>query len=243
MIDVKESSRMTEPAPIVEAAKASAAKPRVMPEAEPAATSERVHDVEAAPKVKAAVAEPPTERGSFTVENIAAKKSTTLEQCQTIGVSALRGTQQVAFEAPAAVIIGPADRGVCEKIFPCFAERTFVSYGEVKRYVMIVDSNIFVYMDSSDKSPPLYIISLDDMDLMKEDSNNPNFYSHTISPEANAGLPFANKSKESLETFLLLDSRGNIAFQFAFDKNEANGDVVDKFIDTDVSSKGAKKGS
>src|SRR5210317_2152234 len=79
-------------------------------------------------------------------------------------------------------------------------------------------------------SSPMYTIPITELDCLHEDPNNPSFYSHTISPEANPGLlgePFSNnKTKGSLDTILLLDGRGKIAFQLAFDRSEEGETVV-----------------
>lgn len=104
----------------------------------------------------------------------------------------------------------------------------------MKRYILVVTSKntIFVYADVTDPSP-LYIIELNGLIPKKEDSNHPDFYSHTISPEANTGLPFQNKSRESLDSVLLKRREGTkdkIAFQFAFDKNEAGKNASDEFV-------------
>lgn len=176
------------------------------------------------------------------------------EQSQPLDAETLRAGGRVAFEAPAAVIVGSVDRNICEKILPCFAERSFISFGEVRRYILVLDDgnkmakstygnprsvNIFVYTDINDPSP-LYTIPMSDLSPCKEDRDNPDFYSHTISPEANTGLPFENQSKESLETVLLKDRDGIIAFQLAFDKNEVGDDAVEKFLACITSCKGTK---
>ena len=103
----------------------------------------------------------------------------------------------------------------------------------MKRYILVTsNSTIFVYADVTDPSP-LYIIELKGLIPTKEDSNKPDFYSHTISPEANTGLPFQNKSRESLDSVLLKRREGTkdkIAFQFAFDKGEAGENASDEFV-------------
>ena len=143
---------------------------------------------------------------------------------------------KILFEAPAAVIIGQAEKSICQRMIPLlFDERSFLSYGECKRYILITNGTIFVYADITDPSP-LYTIELAYLIPKEEDSNNPEFYSHTISPEANTGLPFQNKSKESLSTVLLKKGKA-IEFQFAFDKSEAGSDAAEKFITAVMSSK------
>ena len=96
-------------------------------------------------------------------------------------------------------------------------------------------------MDITDPSP-LYTIPLPDLpSIVEEDRNHPHFYSHTISPEANSGLPFDTKSKHSLRTALLLDGKGAIAYQFAFDMSEVGDDALDRFISAVLSANGTKK--
>lgn len=230
---------MIEPAPKVEAAKASAAKPRATPEAEPVVASDRVRAV-VAPAVEPASADPPTENGSLSAESAAKSTASVPEQGHKLSVDALRATQRVVFEAPAAVLIGAAERNICDKMLPCFAERTFLSYGEIKRYILILDGNAFVYTEVTDPSP-LYTIPLADLLPEREDPKHPDFNSHTISPEANTGLPFENKSRESLRTVLLRDGNGKIAFQLAFDEIDAGVDALDKFISVVLSSKADAK--
>mmetsp|Transcript_25303 Transcript_25303/g.45589 ORF Transcript_25303/g.45589 Transcript_25303/m.45589 type:complete len:236 (-) Transcript_25303:102-809(-) len=229
---------MVEPAPKVEAAKASPAKKASAVKAKPCTVPDDKPIIPPAPAVGPAFAEPPTERGSL-MESAEKSATATAEQSQKkLGVEELRATQRVLFESPAAVIVGPVEKDICQKMIPClwFDERSFISFGEVKRHILIVGSNIFVYVDFTDPSP-LYTIPLLDLVPKREDPNNPDFYSHTISPEANTGLPFANRSKESLETVLLKDRNGNIAFQLAFDTNEAGIDVLDKFVAAVISTK------
>ena len=163
----------------------------------------------------------------------------------------------ILFEAEAGVIIGQAEKSLCQRLFPLFDERVFLSYGEVKRYILLttdgIGTTIFVYVDITDPTP-LYIIELSQSTStgqallmykpVKEDRNNPEFYSHTISPEANTGIAFQeNKSRESLESVLLKKGK-DVAFQFAFDKSKAGGgkDVCEKFIAAVMSSsKGCNK--
>mmetsp|Transcript_1521 Transcript_1521/g.2078 ORF Transcript_1521/g.2078 Transcript_1521/m.2078 type:complete len:151 (+) Transcript_1521:382-834(+) len=114
-----------------------------------------------------------------------------------------------------------------------YDERSFLSYGEVKRYFVIIkgSNTIFVYADA-DMPSPMYTILLKNLQLEKEDTQHPHFFSHTISPEANArmlGEPFSNnKSKKSLDAVLLIDDRGKIAYQLAFDNSEEGGGGGDK---------------
>ena len=228
-----------DPAPKVEKALAPAANPREAPSANAPLSSSCVK-VEVPLPAGAAYADPP--RGSLLKEEEKISNPTVVSMKdgnKNISVEQLHASlsSKILFEAPAAVIIGQAEKSLCQRILPLlFDERSFLSYGECKRYILITnDGTIFVYADVTDPSP-LYIIELADLIPKEENSNNPEFYSHTISPEANTGLPFQNKSKESLSTVLLKKGKA-IEFQFAFDKSEVGGDAAEKFITAVMSSK------
>ena len=116
---------MTDPAPKVEAAKASAAKPRMAPDVEPATASMHA-DVENAPApvVESAFAEPAADHGPIggsstkpAASEAELKQSRNISADVKMGVEALRATQSVSFEAHAAVIIGPVERNM-RKIHP-----------------------------------------------------------------------------------------------------------------------------
>lgn len=182
-------------------------------------------------------------------------------------MEALRATNNIVFESPAAVIVGPADKNSFQKLLkpipiPFFHERSFISYGEVKRYIVLLLTKdqecnaktltLFVYAEKTDPSP-LYTIPFSSETTtilvpLKEDSKFPDFYSHTVSPEANTGLPFNNKSKGSLETVLLKDASSmKIAYQITFDRLESGEFVSDNFVKAINESivtggKGGKKG-
>ena len=224
------------PAPKVEAATAEAVKPKAAPLAEqPVASS--VTNAEAV-SASFVCAEPPP-NASLTTDADKSNDDTDIKKYDDETkptVEALRATGKIVFEGYAGVIIGAVHKSLCEKSFRCFYdERCFLSYGEVKRYIVIMkDSNvIFVYGDA-DMSSPMYTIPITEFDCLHEDPNNPSFYSHTISPEANPGLlgePFSNnKTKGSLDTILLLDGKGKIAFQLAFDRSEEGESVLDTFM-------------
>ena len=233
------------PAPKVEAATADAVRPKAAPLAEqPIASS--VTNAEKPAKASYISAAPPPDAS---LETDADKEATAEDDddnnkknfiCYSKPtVETLRATGKIIFEGYAAVIIGPVPKNLCEKSFRCFYdERSFLSYGEVKRYIVLMkDSNvIFVYADA-DMPSPMYTIPLEELSLEKEDPQNPHFYSHTISPEANTGLmgqPFSNnRSKGSLDTVLLVDGNGKIAYQLAFDNSKGGGgrgDTLDTFI-------------
>eukprot|EP00580_Thalassiosira_gravida_P002031 CAMPEP_0201604400 /NCGR_PEP_ID=MMETSP0492-20130828/4557_1 /ASSEMBLY_ACC=CAM_ASM_000837 /TAXON_ID=420259 /ORGANISM="Thalassiosira gravida, Strain GMp14c1" /LENGTH=237 /DNA_ID=CAMNT_0048068423 /DNA_START=424 /DNA_END=1137 /DNA_ORIENTATION=+ len=229
---------MTKPAPKVESIRASVVKPQtagLSPKVESPKASYAVPT--AAPAVEPAFADPPTDHGSSLITKSAVNKSNVADvmgvqsQKQT-GLEAFRATHHVSFEGPAAVVVGPVEKDICQRCNPCFDERAFISFGEAKRHILVVDSNMFVFLDIMGHSP-LYTLALSDLVPEKEDPNNPDFYSHTISPEANTGfrtMAVAAQSKESLESVLLKNGKGKIAYQVVFDKSVDGDDVVDRFL-------------
>ena len=76
----------------------------------------------------------------------------------------------------------------------------------------------------------LYTIPIHNLHPQKEDDSRPHFRSHTVSPEANTGLPRANQSRDSLDTVLLTDDDDKIAFQITFDSLISGQDIVEKFL-------------
>jgi hypothetical protein len=242
------SMHVPTPAPKVEAATAEAVKPKAAPLAEePVASS--VTNAEAV-SASFVCAEPPP-NASLTTDADKDDDNTNMKKYDDITkptVEALRATGKIVFEGYAGVIIGAVHKSLCEKSFQCFYdERCFLSYGEVKRYIVIMkDSHvIFVYGDDDMSLLPMYTIPIDELDCLHEDPNNPSFYSHTISPEANPGLlgePFSNnKTKGSLDTILLLDGKGKIAFQLAFDRSEEGESVLDTFMKAVVQASSPSK--
>lgn len=153
-------------------------------------------------------------------------------------IETLRASNKIFFESVAAVIPGEAEKNIFMRMLPrVFDERSYVSFGEVKRYIAVVEGSCYIFADSTDPSP-LYTIPLNNLHLMREDSSRPHFRSHTVSPEANTGLPRANQSRETLETALLIDTKGKICFQLTFDSLISGGDVLDRFASSIEISKG-----
>ena len=80
------------------------------------------------------------------------------------------------------VLRGVREKNLLAKLLPCvFGERDFVSYGEVLRYVVVKGDNCFIFTEENDPSP-LYAIPLHDKTAKREDPNNPEGTSLTISP-------------------------------------------------------------
>ncbi len=165
------------------------------------------------------------------------------------GPEKLRASGLVAFEAPAAVVVGPAEKNVIQRrMIPRRLRRldgrSVLSYGEVKRHVVVTDDGIVrVYADVSDASP-LYVVPLSGLAPRREDPDDPDYRSHTISPEAQQGVGVIakNRSRGSLETVLLVDGAGgtggggDIKFQFAFDRGEAGIDASARSLPAVLSS-------
>lgn len=219
---------MIQPAPKVDAPRVEAADPQEAPVAEKALASSIV-EIENAPRVSLVHAKPASD------VSLAAEVENTSDKLFQLRiptmVESLRDSNKIRFESIAAVISGQAEKNVFQKIFPrLLDERSYVSFGEVKRYIVVVDEEIFIFADATDPSP-LYTIPLMNLYPMREDSLRPHFRSHTVSPEANTGLPRANQSRETLDTVLLTNTKGkNIAFQITFDSLISGEDVVEKFI-------------
>ena len=143
-----------------------------------------------------------------------------------ITVANLRGTGGSDFESKAAVLRGIREKNILAKLLPCvFGERDFVSYGETLRYVVVKGDNAFIFTEINDVAP-LYAIPLIDKVAIKEDPNNPEGTSLTISPS------FNNVSKEDLDTVLLKYNHegGKIAYQFTFSKHDG-ADLANRFLD------------
>ena len=116
------------------------------------------------------------------------------------------------------------EKNLLAKLLPCvFGERDFVSYGEVLRYVVVKGDNCFIFTEENDPSP-LYAIALHDKTAKREDPNNPEGTSLTISPT------FKNIAKDDLETVLLkYRGSGKVAYQFTFNKRDGCN-LVDGFL-------------
>lgn len=128
-------------APKVEKAEAQAAKPKEAPIAEaPLESSTVVADKPS--HAGAAYADLPTERGSCLSESVT-PFSQSIKDNSKLSVDELKSCHTIVFESQAAVIIGPADKSLCQRILPLlFDERDFLSYGVSCAYDM--DMNMIV---------------------------------------------------------------------------------------------------
>ncbi len=95
---------------------------------------------------------------------------------------------------------------------------------KISRYIVVKDTFCFVYGESTDPNP-LYNIPIDSLRAVVEDPNKPHKRSITISP-----MPNTNLQGTSLETVLLLDVRGALAYQFTFDVS-TDEEVTKRFVE------------
>lgn len=142
-----------------------------------------------------------------------------------ISVQALRGTSGADFESTVALLRGAPKKNFLKKHLPLFFdERDFVSFGEVRRFVVIKGDCCFVFFDDKDVQP-LYAIPLDEVIGFVEDPKKPDKLSVTISPNS------TNGSKDEMITVLLkYRINGLQAYQFTFDAS-ADRSVAKRFLD------------
>jgi hypothetical protein len=131
------------------------------------------------------------------------------------------------FESYAAVIQGTPSKNILRICLPCvFDERDFVSYGEVRKYIFVTSQrrSCFIYGDIIDHAP-LYSIDLSDYVALREDPNNPDPNSFTISP-----VPNTNKPRDEMVT-ILLKTKSDLkqSYQFTFDTTN-DSSLPDQFL-------------
>mmetsp|Transcript_6257 Transcript_6257/g.10358 ORF Transcript_6257/g.10358 Transcript_6257/m.10358 type:complete len:244 (+) Transcript_6257:93-824(+) len=142
-----------------------------------------------------------------------------------ISVKALRGTTGADFESVAALLRGAPKKNFLKKYLSLFFdERDFVSFGEVKRFVIIKGECCFVFLDDSDIQP-LYAIPLDEVNAIMEDPKCPDKFSVTISPTS------TNGTKDDFKTVLLKYCKdGSHAYQVTFDISK-DASAAKRFFD------------
>jgi hypothetical protein len=152
-----------------------------------------------------------------------------------ISVKALRGTTGADFESIAALLRGAPKKNCLKQHFSLFFnERDFVSFGEVKRFVIIKGDCCFVFTEDSDIQP-LYAIPLDEVKAIMEDPKKPDKFAVTISPTLRS-----NASKVEFKTVLLkYRNDGSQAYQFTFDTT-TDRSVAKRFLDVVQKSTKAK---
>jgi len=234
------------------------------PEVEPA-VAESIKSVEPAVAARASQTEPPGVKSPDPVEpavagsefsqksyNEALAGNNNVQQLENpLSVKALRGESGSDFEGYAAVLRGAPEKNCLKKYLPCiYDERDYVTYGEVKKYVLVKGSSCFVYAEQTDPSP-LYAIPLQDDDdeneliPIQEDPDHLDPCSVTINPR-----PGDHKPKDGYVTVLLKYRRkkkrrgdsGKMkqAYQFTFNQNGGDKGVAKRFID--VVERNAKRG-
>jgi len=140
-----------------------------------------------------------------------------------ISASAVEKSEGVAFTGIAAVSRG-MKKTLARTLLPCcFDPREFFSYGELTKYIIIKDHNIFVFSQQSDSSP-LYNVPVGSLKPVIEDPEKPHKSSVTISPGYNTNL-----QGEDYETVLLLDAMDALAYQFTFDISQ-DKDLPERFM-------------
>jgi len=224
--------KLAEPAPWVEPAIASSAA-----FVDPAQT-------DCAPPCEPATADPAPEVEPATASSIHSSqhynnnnKSTTeavvvtpMEQprASAVTVSVLRGNQGAELECYAAILRGAPQKNILQRFLPClFDERDFVSYGEVKKYMVIKANTCFVFGEETNPSP-MYAIPLHEVFAILENYyDKPGRASITISP-----LPDTNKPPKCLVTVLLKYRKdGKHAYQFTFDTDRYDKSFPKRFMD------------
>jgi len=206
-------NHLAKPAPMVEAASATDA-PRVNP-----VRIEDAQEVEPATADKASRVEP---AAPFNINKDAAVLDE--EKNHSMSVKKLRGKTGADFESVVAVLRGAPKKNFLKKILPfLYDERDFVSFGEVKRYVVVKGDCCFVFTEN-DGIQPLYAIPLSDFVAIQEDPKNPDKHSVTISPVS------ATLGRGGLATVLLKYSDGSQGYQFTFDTSEDRS-VAKRFLD------------
>ena len=142
-------------------------------------------------------------------------------------VSKLRGGSGADMEGYAAILRGAPEKNFLQKFLPfLFDERDFVTFGEVRKYMVVKAGTCFVYGEENDPSP-MYAIPLNEMSAFVEDRNKPDKGSITISP-----IPDSNKPREGLETVLLKYRKdGKQAYQFTFDNRITDKSFPKRFVD------------
>lgn len=150
-----------------------------------------------------------------------------------ISVKALRGTTGADFESVVALLRGAPKKNFLKKVLPLFFdERDFVSFGEVKRFVVIKGDCCFVFTEETEIQP-LYAIPLDEVRPVMEDSKKPDKNSVTISPTS------ANATNVDFVTVLLKYHNGSQAYQFTFDTSKDRS-VAKRFYDVVKNASKAK---
>lgn len=209
---------LAEAAPRVEAALAESAQYT------DAATAAMVQQSEAPKTSPAQKVEPATTDGPQTTATNTISSSVSTSS---LTVAKLRGGSGADMECYAAILRGAPEKNVLQKFLPfIFDERDFITYGEVKKYMVVKAGSCFVYGEESDPSP-MYSIPLNEVFAVLEDRNKPEKGSITISPIPNSNLP-----REGLVTVLLKYRKNKKqAYQFTFDTKATDKSFPKRFME------------
>lgn len=149
-----------------------------------------------------------------------------------LSLSALR-SQRLLFEGPAAISRGMQTTTyrkfqiVLSKCIPygkyLYDEKDYVSYGELLRYIAVIDGTLLVYTEET-ATHPLYSVPIDSLNAVKERREKSHPKSVIVSPMANT-----NMQPIDLQTVLLVDARNDLILQCTFDCKR-NFEIVDRFV-------------
>jgi len=214
------AKNLAEPAPIVESAKATSIGSTEPATADAVGPSEAIQVGSALPVEPATTVDCAMDLAPPSVQN-----PTKIDK-KSLSVSQLREGTGVDLETYAAVIQGAPSKNWLQKWAPIiYDERDFVTYGEVKKYILIKNGVCFVYSEATDLFP-LYTVALHEFRAVAEDPDKPDKGGVTISP-----LPNTNKPKVTMITILLKNHKGKQAHQFSFDTERVSPAVPKQFVE------------
>jgi hypothetical protein len=198
---------LASPAPQVEPATAEKAA-KVGP-----ATADQAMETEAATASPALPVASPT-----TVEDPLRFAKSSPEAPSPLSVKELRGGSGSDFESYAAVLRGAPTKNVLQRLLPCmYGDRDFVTYGEVKKYLLVKGGAVCFVFGTETDLQPYYAIQLDEVYPIQEDPQQPDPCSITVSPVTGTNLP----RTEMVTILLKYKSNQKQAFQVTFDtKND-----------------------
>ena len=217
-IEPTDDMNLASPAPRVEPATADEAK------YEEPAVAQMAEPCEPATAAPAPIVEP---AGLSSDVVLALKAARNGEPSSTLTIEMLRGEQGTDLESYAAIFRGAPEKNILRVLLPCiYDERDFISYNEVKKYMIIKAATCFVYVEKTDPSP-LYAIPLENYTAVMEDPDKPDKGSATISP-----VPGTNKPRGGMVTVLLKYSgTGKQAYQFTFDTKSLDKSLPKRFME------------
>jgi hypothetical protein len=142
-----------------------------------------------------------------------------------LSVQELRGGSGSDFESYAAVLRGAPSKNFLQRLLPCmYGDRDFVTYGEVKKYLLVKGGTVCFVFGTETDLQPYYAIQLDEMYPILEDPRQPDPHSITVSPVTGTNLPRA----EMVTILLKYKSNQQQAFQVTFD-TKIDPDLAGRF--------------